>query len=512
MIFSFENQTLDRSRRELSRGGASVVVEPRVFDLIVFLIENRDRVVSKDDLIEQVWGGRIVSDSALTVAINGARQALGDNGREQRLIRTLARKGVRFVGSVAAGPEPFPTAALALPDMPSIAVMPFSNMSGDPEQDYFADGVVDDIITALSRYKSLFVIARNSSFTYKGKTIDIRQVGRELGVRYVLEGSVRKAQARIRVTGQLLDSQSGSHLWADRFEGALEEVFDLQDRIAAAVAGRLPLTIEQAEIARLRSKPTSSLGAYDSFLLAMKELHRSTRDSVAAALGHYYRAIELDPAFAEPYAWASIAYSRRKQGRWMADLHRESAEGIRLARFGAELRPDSALTLGSAGFALAFLGGDTAAGIDFTDRALALNPNDALTWHGSGWIRCYNGDHELAIEHIERAERLSPLDPQTSQFQLAKCMAHYCAGRYESAAAIAQSVVKRHPDLVPGLIHLARSSAMAGRSDEARRAMARVLELNPNVSVGNLVGISVMRRREDAERLREGDRLAGMPA
>jgi TolB-like protein/Flp pilus assembly protein TadD len=400
---------------------------------------------------------------------------------------------------------------LALPDKPSIAVLPFQNMSGDPEQEYFVDGLVEDIITALSRFKSLFVIARNSSFTYKGKAVDIKQVGRELGVRYVLEGSVRKAGDRVRITGQLIDSQTGAHLWADRFDSVLADVFDLQDRITSVVAGQLPAQIEQAEIGRLRTRPTSSMGAYDSFLLGMKNLHVSTRESVAEALRHFYRAIELDPEYVEPRCWAVVAYSRRKQGQWMIDVRQESAKAVQLARRAVELEPDNPFALGNLGFALAYMAGETAAGIDFINRSLALNPNDAQAWHGSGWVRCYNGDYDLAIEHIGHAERLSPLDPQTFQFDMAKGLAHFHAGRYEVAAEIARSVIQRHPELAAAYTHLARSAVMAGQIDEGRQAMAQALRLNPNISISALSAISVSRRPEDRQKLLEAYRLAGMP-
>ena len=246
MRYLFEDYALDTDRRELHRGAEVVSVTPQVFDLLDYLIRNRERVVSKDDLINAIWNGRIVSDAALTTRLNVARSAIGDSGEEQRLIKTLPRKGFRFVGTVreAQGPAgaavadnqiELPKPALALPDKPSIAVLPFQNMSGDPDQDYFADGMVDDIITALSRFKLLFVIARNSSFTYKGKAVDIKQVGRELGVRYVLEGSVRKAAGKVRIICQLIDAATGVHLWADRFEGDLSDIFALQDRMTESV-------------------------------------------------------------------------------------------------------------------------------------------------------------------------------------------------------------------------------------------------------------------------------------
>jgi TolB-like protein len=240
--YLFEEYAFDTDRRELHRGADLVSVAPQVFDLLDYLIRNRERVVSKDDLINAIWNGRVVTEAALTTRLNVARSAIGDSGEEQRLIKTLPRKGFRFVGlvveaqgsAVAAAPDnPIEPSklVLALPDVPSIAVLPFQNMSGDPEQDYFADGMVDEITTALSRFKSLFVIARNSSFTYKGKVVDIKQIGRELGVRYVLEGSVRKAAEKVRIIGQLIDAATGRHLWADQLEGDLGDIFALQDRI-----------------------------------------------------------------------------------------------------------------------------------------------------------------------------------------------------------------------------------------------------------------------------------------
>ena len=274
---------------------STIAVGPQVFDLLVFLVRNRERVVSKDDLLDAVWGGRIVSESTLTSHINAVRKAIGDSGEEQRLIRTVARKGFRFVGDVrevkspddvalqataTARPIEAAASALILPDSPSIAALPFLNLSGDPEQDYFADGVVEDIITALSRIRWLFVIARNSSFTYKGRAVDVKQVGRELGVRYVLEGSVRKAGSRVRITGQLVDATTGGHIWADRFEGTLDDIFELQDQITASVVGAIAPQLERAEISRAKRKPTESLDAYDYYLRGMANLHRGTREAL----------------------------------------------------------------------------------------------------------------------------------------------------------------------------------------------------------------------------------------
>ncbi|MGB8609915.1 winged helix-turn-helix domain-containing protein, partial [Bradyrhizobium sp.] len=313
MRYLFEEYAFDTDRRELYRGADLVSVAPQVFDLLDYLIRNGARVVSKDDLINTIWNGRIVSDGALTTRLNAARTAVGDSGEEQRLIKTLPRKGFRFVGTVreakrpageAVGDTPAeqPKPALLLPDRPSIAVLPFENMSGDPEQEYFADGMVEDIITGLSRSKSVFVIARQSTFTYKGKAVDIKQVGRELGVRYVLEGSVRKAANRVRITGQLIDATTGVHLWADRFDSLLEDIFDLQDQVTSSVIGAIAPQLQRAEIERAQRKPTGSLQAYDYYLRALAAFYRRTREETTEALKLTEFASGIDPEFAAAYA------------------------------------------------------------------------------------------------------------------------------------------------------------------------------------------------------------------
>jgi TolB-like protein len=296
VIYAFEDYSLDAGRRELRRGTKLVAVEPQVFDLLAYLIRNRDRVVSSDDLIAAVWSGRIVSESTLSSRITAVRQAVDDSGERQRLIRTVIRKGFRFVGDVreekgisgedltveAKQGEPDAAAnapvvpSLSLPDKPSIAVLPFANISGDPDQEYFADGITEDLTTALSQFRWLFVIARSSSFIYKGRAVDVKRVGRELGVRYVLEGSVRKAANRLRITAQLIDASTGAHLWANRFDGGLEDVFGLQDQVTASVVGTIGPKLEHAEIERAKRKPTESLDAYDYYLRGMGSVYQWT--------------------------------------------------------------------------------------------------------------------------------------------------------------------------------------------------------------------------------------------
>jgi len=342
MQFLFSDHILDTDRRELHRGAEAIAVEPQVLDLLILLLHNRDRVVTKDELIATVWVGRIVSEETLTSRIYAARRAVGDSGQSQKLIRTIARKGLRFVGDVriqSDGPQPaiatdrpLPAASqepahagLSLPERPAIAVLPFQNLSGDAEQEYFVDGLVEEIITGLSRSKALFVIARNSSFTYKGRAVDVRQVGRDLGVRYVLEGSVRKAGNCLRITGQLIDAANGAHLWADRFDGDLADIFELQDQITTQVIGAIAPRLELAEIERARRK-TSNLDAYDYYLRAWAAIYRFSSEGSKEALSMLEKAIALDPEFALAYATQAVCYFMRRAFSWSDDPAREAAE------------------------------------------------------------------------------------------------------------------------------------------------------------------------------------------
>jgi len=404
MQFRFADCTLDTNRRELRRGSEPIAVEPQVFDLLVHLVLNRERVVSKDDLVASIWSGRIISNSTLTSRVNAARKAVGDNGDEQRLIRTITRKGFRFVAAVSEQPDVSdkklvgqatserPRASLPLPDRPAIAVLPFANMSGDREQEYFSDGIVEEIITALSRIRWLFVIARSSSFTFRGRPIEITQVSRELGVRYVLEGSVRRAAERIRITAQLIDATTGANLWAERFDGGLEDIFDLQDQVTARVVGEIAPKLEQAEIERAKRKPTHSLDAYDHFLRGMANVHQWTNAANDEALLLFYKAIELDPDFASAYGMAAWCYIWRKLNGWVTDHARETCEGTRLARRAVELGKDDAVALSRGGHALAWFVGDLDNAAAYIDRALMLNPNLAAAWNLSGWVRAYRGE------------------------------------------------------------------------------------------------------------------------
>jgi TolB-like protein/Tfp pilus assembly protein PilF len=398
-----------------------------------------------------------------------------------------------------------------LPDRPSIAVLAFQNMSGDPEQEYFSDGIVEDIITALSRMRWLFVIARNSSFIYKGRAVDVKQVGRELGVRYVLEGSVRKAANRVRITGQLIDSSTGVHLWADRFEGGLEDIFELQDQVTASVVGAIGSKLEQAEIERAKRKPTENLDAYDYFLRGMAALHRWSREGNNEALRLFYRAIELDPDFASAYGMAARCYSQRKASGWMIDRAQEAAETERLARRAIALGKDDAVALCTAGIALSYVLGEHEHGAALMERALALNPNWASAWLFSGWGKVWLGDPEDAIERVTRAMRLSPQDPQIFNAQAATAAAHFFAGRYAEASSWAETAVREQPDHFIATCVMAASSALAGQAAEAQKAMARLRQLDPDLRVSNLGDLFPISKPRDFARWAEGMRAAGLP-
>jgi TolB-like protein len=520
--YLFENYVFDTDRRELHCGSDVVAIAPKVFDLLDFLIRNRERVVSKDDLIDAIWNRRSVSDAALTTRLNAARSAIGDSGQEQRLIKTLPRKGFRFVapilqvqGSTGApvagdGQMEHPRPVLAFPDKPSIAVLPFQNLSDDPEQEYFADGLVEDIITGLSRSKLLFVISRNSSFTYRGKAVDIKRVSRELGVRYVLEGSVRKVCKWIRVTGQLIDAPTGTHIWADKFDSDLEDIFDLQDRLTSSVIGAMSPQLERAEIERARRKPTESLQAYDHYLRSKFGIYQWTREGSGEALRMSKLAISLDPAFAVAYASAANIFGQRKGFGWIEDAAKERAESRQLAERAVQLDKDDPLVLAHAAQVYSYVLDEPETGSAFAARAIALDPNLALARLWAGWAQVYLGNHDAAIEQFSAAIRLSPIDPHLFVPQTGMAFAHFFVRRYDEALSWAMSAIQRQRNF-PGAQRILMSSlAMAGRIAEARRACDAVLQTDPALRISGIKS-TPFRRLEDVEKLGQAWRIAGVP-
>jgi TolB-like protein/class 3 adenylate cyclase/Tfp pilus assembly protein PilF len=400
---------------------------------------------------------------------------------------------------------------LPLPDKPSIAVLPFDNLSGDREQEFFADGIVEEVITALSRFRGLFVIARNSSFTYKGRAVDVKQVGHELGVRYVLEGSVRRAGSRVRITGQLIDTATGMHLWADHFDGALEDIFELQDQVTAGVVSAIAPKLDQAEIERAKRKPTDSLDAYDCYMRGLAELLRFTKEANSEALSHFLQAIKLDPNFAAAYGMAARCYPQRKAGRWIDDLDKDIAETARLARRAVALGQDDAVALCTAGFALADIVDEPEEGDALIDRALALNPNLAMAWTFSGWVNISLGKADLAIERLAHATRLSPFDPYFFATLAAMASAHLAAGHYEEALTWAEKAIGTKPDYLLVACIAAASAALAGRDQVARRAMKLVRQNDPQLRLSNLKEVISYLQPAEFAKWQEGLRLAGLP-
>jgi len=399
----------------------------------------------------------------------------------------------------------------ALPDKPSIAVLPFQNMSSDPEQEYFADGIVEDIITALSRYHALFVIARNSSFTYKGRAVDVKQVGRELGVRYVLEGSVRRVLDRVRVTGQLIDALTGAHLWADRFDGALKDIFDLQDDITLRVVGAIAPKLEQAEIVRAMRKPTESLDGYDYYLKAMSNFHKAGREDISEALRLFQKAIEFDDNFSSAYGMAAWCYARRKMNGWADEGSSEGLEAERLAGRAVKCGNDDAVALAGSGIAIGYMFADFDRAVSLMDRAQALNPNLAMAWHLGGWIRCFIGQQDLAVEHLERAVRLSPVDPQRPGMLAAIAAAHFAAGRFDVASSLAKTAMLEQSNNFIAALVAAGANAMAGNLDTATSAMERVRKLDPNFRLHKVKYRLPNRQPEALARWEDALRRAGLP-
>ena len=452
-------------------------------------------------------GGILISEKVYSEVEGKLDVGFEDRGEQQlknisKPVRTFAvRLGAH--GALTARPN----AAPPLPDKPSIAVLPFENLSGDPEQAYFADGMAEDIITALSRFKALFVIARNSSFTYQGRAVDVRQVGRELGVRYVLEGSVRKAANRVRITGQLVDTATGAHLWADHFDGTLDDIFDLQDELTATIVGAIAPRVEQAEIERTKRKPTDRLDAYDYYLRGVAGLNIRR---AAEARKLFLKAVELDPGFAVCYAMAAHCYALEMIRGWLLPAEM-IAETTRLARRAALLGNEDALALTQAGNALAFVAGEIDEGATLLDRAIVLNPNLALAWHQGGWAKILLGEPEQAIERFSRAMRLNPLDPLLLPWmQSGTAHAYLLAGQYEQAASWAERALRGGARNPSALRAAAASFALAGRLEEARKVAARFLEAFPEARISRSPPL-YLRRPEDLARFAEGLRLAGLP-
>ena len=486
-----------------------------------------DLIVEGDDLYgdgvnvaarlegEAPAGGIVISRSARDAVSGRLKATFEDLGSLslKNIDRPLRAFSVKWRAedwkiTEAAATSPAAT-PLALPDRPSIAVLPFQNMSGDPEQEYFADGMVEDIITALSRFKSLFVIARNSSFTYKGKAVDIKQVGRELGVRYVLEGSVRKAAGRMRITGQLINVETRTNLWVDQFDGSLEDIFALQDQVATSVVARIAPRVGRAEIERAMRRPVNNPDAYDCYLRALAAAAENTQESNQEALRLCARAITLYPGFAAPYGLAANCYATRMSNYWTNDAKAEAAETRRLVSHVSKIGGDDALALSRAGWSLAVVCNEVEDGAVLIDEGLSYNPNLAIAWTNRGMVSVFLGHHEAALDQLQRARRLSPIGKATNRSDVMSAYAHFFLGNNGEALNWASKVLRKEPNMAAAVAAAAMANALAGNIDEARKFMVRLRQLVP--AARSIRMRKLFRRPEDVERADEAIRLAGLP-
>lgn len=514
MRFRFENNVLDGDLRELICDGAAVPLQPQVFDLLLYLVTQRARVVSKDDLISQIWSDRIVSDSALNSRINAARKALGDDGATQRLIKTIPRKGFRFVGEVQEEMAASPAPAEAKPspprvaDRPGIAVLAFENMSGDPAQDYFGDGISEDILTALSKQRWFMVIARNSSFTYKGRAADIRQIAEELGVRYIVEGSVRKADNRVRITAQLNDAMSGNHLWAERYDRELVDVFAVQDEITNAIAAAIEPQIHAAENFRSHRKPPASLDAWDLLMRALSHFWRVTRQDHEAARALLERAIAIDPNYGQALSVLAANDMFGAHLGW-AELAAvaPAAEAAALAAVRCDHEDAWAhAALGSVCFSTRRL----ADALSEFEQALALNPNFSLAQGYYALALSYAGRPKDSFEAAQRTILLSPRDPSLAIYHGIAAYARFTERRYDEAIALAREAIRHRGDLTGAYRVLAVSAGMTGDGTLAEMALGELRRTQPGISLHWIATQLPWANEGDREHYLEGFRRAGL--
>ena len=461
-------------------------------------------------------GGVCLSDDAFR-QVRGKTALIFDDLGERSLKnidRPVRLYGVRSISSspaithtVARETKPLP-----LPDKPSIAVLPFQNMSGDPEQEYFADGIVEDITTRLSRSRLLFVIARNSSFTYKGKAVDIKRVGHELGVRYVVEGSVRKAGKRIRITAQLIDAATSAHVWGDHFDGEIEDIFDFQDQVTDSLIGAIYPRVEHAEIIRAQSKPTENLQAYDCYLRAVAHDYKFTQEDNQAVVHFTGMANRLDPSYARPYAFGAMALARRKNFGWIVAPVAEAAEARRLAGRALNLDSDDPIILANVGWVHAYLLEEVEEGLPLVSKAVLLDPNLFSARQSAGWVNLWLGNLDAAAEHFRAILRISPLDPRIFMSQNGLAFVHLLSGQYEESLNWATTAFRQQPNYLANRRALICSLAFCGRIEEAKQAALEALKQAPAFfKISEIGRLSPFRRQDHIGILAQGMRIAGLP-
>jgi adenylate cyclase len=479
-LLKFDSFSIDLEAIRIVGEGGPVEVEPQVFALITLLASNPGRLVSHDEIIEKVWHGRIVSDSAIASRVAAARKALGDDGAAQRIIKTVRGRGFRFELVPTSGGIKV-TAARIEPDKPSIAVMPFENLSGDPAQDYFSDGIVEDIIAGLSRMPEFFVIARNSTIAYKGKTTDARQTATDLGVRYVVEGSVRRSGKRVRLSCQLIDAASGHQVWASRFEGDEAELFDLQDRITGSLIGALQPAIRAAEIQRARRTRPDSVDVYDLYLQALPHVSALERTANAQALELLHRALVIDKRYPTAIAMVAWCHAQRCIYHWSDNVEEDSRRAMQYANAAVRLAENDP-------FALSVLGAAHSLTRQFhsakslLDRALALDPSCAWGWNRYGWLHGYLGTPHLSIGCFERAIELSPLDPMNFNCYVGIGQTHFIEGRLDEAIVWMEKGLHTNPFAIWIHRSLVPAYVEAGRLRDAHVSLSRLLAEYPDLT------------------------------
>jgi TolB-like protein len=518
--FLFHDCALDTERRELHRASGFIAIEPQVFDVLVHLIRHRDRVVSKDDLLASVWQGRAVSDSALSNRINAARNAVGDSGERQSLIRTLPKKGFRFVGEIreeqpSSGTSPIvsnpiETPELPLPDQPSIAVLPFTDVSVDQDQSYFVDGISEDLITGLSRIRWLFVIARNSSFIYKNRSVDMKQVSRELGVRYVLEGSVRRSGKRLRISAQLVDAPTGIHYWAERYDLEAGEMFAVQDEITSSVAAAIEPHLLAAEGLRASSRTAGNLGAWEMVARAQTQYWRLTGPDCEAAIALLQQAVEAHPDYAPARSLLGFYLVFAAHMGWV-DRERALVPGRAHAVRSISLDDRNPWSHSALGYA-ALMQWRTEESIAAFRRALDLNPNSAAAHSYLSHGLAFAGHDREAIEHGEIAIRLSPLDPEMARFFGGIAVAHYTARRFGEALRYTTEALRLRPGFQGAQRLRCASLAQTGRLDEARSFLATVRCQQSQLSIDWIRKYVPYQTPELMELFVDGMRRAGLDA
>jgi adenylate cyclase len=506
----FDQFTLDTVRSALLRGGVELPLRRQSFEVLRYLAEHAGKVVSSGELIEALWSSRPADHNAsVGQCIKEIRRAIGEDARW--MIKTVSGRGYEFVAEVALTiPESGPV-ALPLPDRPSIAVLPFANMSGDPEQEYFADGMVDDILSALSHVRWLFVIARQSGFAYKGRAIDVKQIGRELGVRYVVEGSVRKAGNRVRIVAQLIETETGANIWADRYDRDLSDIFALQDEITERIVSTIEPTVQAVEIKRASAKPTDTLTAYDAYLRALPYYYSQTREGLGYAEELLRRAVELDPAYAEALGTLADVMTSRIANGWHASRKRETDDVCAAAFRALAAGPNNSTCIAAAAYAFAVLARRFEEAEQLAERAIEVHPNSTLVRNRAGAVYSNSGESDKAIAQVEIALRMNPLDNITSTFTFTvAAVAHLFARRFEESLHWGRRAMTITPQAHIPLWCAAAALGHLGRLDEARTEIAKILTLHPAATLAR-ARIASFRHDWMYDLYLDGLRKAGLP-